>query len=82
MSSQRTVNLNGVTYRWPSRPVIVVCIDGGDPTYFDQCLREGVVPNIKRFMDDGFSAIAESVVPIVAKALPILASARHLLGIP
>ena len=23
--------LNGVTYDWPKRPVVVVCIDGGDP---------------------------------------------------
>ena len=25
------VELNGVTYRRPARPVVVVCIDGGDP---------------------------------------------------
>ncbi len=60
---QRTVSLNGVTYRWPSQPTVVVCIDGGDPAYFDQCLREGIIPNIQGFMENGFSAIAESVVP-------------------
>jgi len=60
---QRTVDLNGIMYRWPSRPVVVVCIDGGDPAYFDQCLRNGIVPNIRRFMTDGFSAVAEGVVP-------------------
>lgn len=63
MSNQRTVSLNGVTYQWPSRPIVVVCIDGGDPAYFDQCLREGVIPHIQGFMENGFSAIAESVVP-------------------
>ena len=55
------VNLNGVTYRWPLRPVVVVCIDGGDPAYFDQCLQDGSVPNIRRFMADGFSAVAEGM---------------------
>ena len=62
-SSGRTVELNGVTYQWPSRPVVVVCIDGGDPAYFDQGLRDGVIPHTAGFMRDGFSAVAESVVP-------------------
>ncbi len=26
-----TVTVNGTDYRWPLRPVVVVCIDGGDP---------------------------------------------------
>ena len=59
----RTVDLNGVRYRWPSRPVVVVCIDGGDPAYFDRCLQDRVIPHIQKFMRDGFSAVAESVVP-------------------
>ena len=62
-STGRTVELNGVTYEWPSRPVVVVCIDGGDPAYFDQGLRDGVIPHTAGFMRDGFSAVAESVVP-------------------
>lgn len=61
--SQRTVDLNGIRYRLPSRPVVVVCIDGGDPAYFEQCLRDGIVPHVQRFMRDGFSAVAEGVVP-------------------
>mgnify|MGYP003304475931 CR=1 FL=1 len=62
-SFRRTVELNGVTYQWPSRPVVIVCIDGGDPAYFDQSLIDGVIPNIASFMRDGFSAVAESVIP-------------------
>ena len=61
--SRPAVSLNGVSYRWPSRPVVVVCVDGGDPAYLDRCLHDGVIPNIQRFMRDGFSAIAESVIP-------------------
>ena len=57
------VQLNGVTYRWPSRPVVVVCIDGGDPRYLDQGLKDNILPNIGRFMKEGFSAIADGVVP-------------------
>src|SRR5262245_58775493 len=33
------IHLNGIRYRWPDRPVVVVCNDGGDPAYFDQALK-------------------------------------------
>ena len=57
------VEVNGVRYRWPARPVAVVCIDGGDPAYLRQCLDEGAIPNIARFMQQGFSTIADGTVP-------------------
>src|SRR3989475_4713215 len=57
------IELNGVRYRWPSRPVVVVCIDGGDPAYFDRGVRDGVVPNVARFRKTGFAAVADGVVP-------------------
>jgi phosphonoacetate hydrolase len=60
---QQEVCLNGVRYRWPRRPVVVVCIDGGDPAYFDAALKDGVIPTIARFSRQGFSAIAECVIP-------------------
>lgn len=58
-----SVTLNGIVYRRPSRPVVVVCIDGGDPAYLDQGLKDGIIPNIRRFMETGFSAIAQGTVP-------------------
>ena len=61
--SKTPVSLNGTTYRWPSKPVVVVCVDGGDPAYFDAAAKEGVIPNTARFMKQGFSGIADSVVP-------------------
>ena len=57
------VHLNGVDYAWPRRPVVVVCIDGGDPAYFEQGVRDGLMPNVARFVRDGFSTIAEGTVP-------------------
>jgi len=59
----KTVKLNGITYRWPLHPTVVVCIDGGDPAYLEQGLRDGIIPNIARFMQEGFSAIADGTVP-------------------
>jgi phosphonoacetate hydrolase len=52
-----------VQYRWPDRPVVVVCIDGGDPAYLDKGLEKGILPNVARFMATGFSAIAQCVIP-------------------
>jgi len=58
-----TVQLNGVSYRWPRQPVVVVCIDGGDPAYIEQGIKDGIIPNIARFMHEGFSAVADGTVP-------------------
>lgn len=58
-----TLELNGVRYRWPHQPVVVVCIDGGDPAYFEQGLRDGIIPNIERFMRQGFAGVADGTVP-------------------
>jgi phosphonoacetate hydrolase len=57
------VCLNGVRYRWPKRPVVVVCVDGGDPAYFDAALGDGIMPTVARFVRQGFSAVAECVIP-------------------
>lgn len=59
----KTVELNGVTYRWPRQPVVVVCVDGGDPAYFEQGRRDDILPNLARFMNEGFYAVADGTVP-------------------
>jgi phosphonoacetate hydrolase len=63
MPKAQEVTLNGVRYRWPKRPVVVVCIDGSDPEYFDDALKRGLIPNVARFIKEGFSTTAECVVP-------------------
>jgi phosphonoacetate hydrolase len=62
-SGKPPVSVNGIRYRWPQRPVVVVCIDGGDPAYLQAYLAEGAVPNIARFIKEGFSTVAEGTVP-------------------
>lgn len=61
--TSKTIHLNGVDYAWPQHPVVVVCIDGGDPAYFEQGLRDALLPTVARFMREGFNAIAEGTVP-------------------
>jgi phosphonoacetate hydrolase len=55
--------VNGTDYAWPRRPVVVVCIDGGDPAYLERGLRDGILPNVARFARDGFWAVADGTVP-------------------
>ena len=62
-SGKPMVEANGIQYAWPRKPVVVVCIDGGDPAYFRQFLAEGSIPNIARFMQRGFSVVADGTVP-------------------
>lgn len=57
------VELNGVAYSLPERPVVVVCVDGGDPAYLSAAANSGVIPNTQRFMREGFSAISHCVMP-------------------
>jgi phosphonoacetate hydrolase len=62
-AARQTVTVNDVAYRWPLRPVVVVCIDGGDPAYLRQFLDDGAIPNIAKFMQQGFSTIADGTMP-------------------
>jgi len=58
-----TVTVNGTDYRWPQRPVVVVCIDGGDPRYLRQLLADNAIPNIRRFVEEGFATVVDGSMP-------------------
>lgn len=57
------VRVNGIDYRWPHRPVVVVCIDGGDPAYLRRAIEQDCIPNIASFMQRGFSSVADGTMP-------------------
>ncbi|MGH7311390.1 MAG: alkaline phosphatase family protein, partial [Candidatus Rokuibacteriota bacterium] len=63
MSDGPSVSVNGRTYRYPRRPTVIVCIDGGEPEYFDRAVAAGVAPAIARFRAQGMSRLARCVVP-------------------
>ena len=58
-----SVTVNGIHYRWPLRPVVVVCIDGGDPAYLRRFLADGSIPNIARFVREGHAAVVDGSMP-------------------
>ena len=57
------LSVNGTDYRWPKRPVVVVCIDGGDPAYIEHGVATGIIPNIERYMREGFCTVAQGTMP-------------------
>jgi len=59
----KNLTVNGTDYRWPDKPVAVVCIDGGDPAYIKHGLSAGIIPNIARYMKDGFHTVAHGSMP-------------------
>ncbi len=63
MTPGPTVTVNGRTYRYPRGPVVIVCIDGSEPAYFDAAIAAGRSPAIARFRRSGFATLARSVVP-------------------
>ena len=61
--SNPTVAVNGTSYRWPDRPLVVVVIDGGDPAYLEAYFDDRSIPNLARFAQRGFATVAEGTVP-------------------
>src|SRR5947208_2301491 len=46
MGSAAAISVNGRHYRAPDRPVVVVCIDGGEPEYFERGIAAGATPAV------------------------------------
>jgi phosphonoacetate hydrolase len=57
------IELNGRSYRLPTRPTVVVCADGCDPAYFDAGIAAGVLPTVARWREAGYYALAEAAMP-------------------
>ena len=65
MSPDKSViTVNGRDYRWPDKPVVVVCIDGSEPDYIEQAISAGVMPWMKKVVEEqGVDMRAHCVVP-------------------
>jgi phosphonoacetate hydrolase len=58
-----TLEVNARSYRWMSRPVVVVCVDGCEPAYLGAAIAAGVAPCIERMRKTGADLLADCVVP-------------------
>lgn len=58
------VSVNGRDYRWPGKPVVVVCIDGSEPDYIEQAVAVGHMPWMQNLVSgQGSDLRANCVVP-------------------
>ncbi len=57
------LDVNGRTYRLPTRPSVVVCVDGCEPDYIAQAVAFGHMPWMKSVLARGAAVIADCVVP-------------------
>jgi phosphonoacetate hydrolase len=60
---QRSLSVNGRSYAWPQRPVVVVCVDGCEPDYINQAIEAGVAPFLASLKSTGTCLTADCVVP-------------------
>jgi phosphonoacetate hydrolase len=54
---------NERSYKRPSQPTVVICIDGSEPGYIERAVERGLCPNLDRIMRTGASTTALSVIP-------------------
>jgi phosphonoacetate hydrolase len=57
------VTVNGRGYRWPSHPIVIVCVDGCEPDYINQAVAAGCAPWLASLASRGTCLTADSVVP-------------------
>lgn len=58
-----TLTVNGRTYRWPDRPLVVVCVDGCAPEYLTEALAAGTMPWLAGVRARGLWREADAAVP-------------------
>ena len=61
--SQDPIWVNGRSYAWPDRPVVVLCIDGSQPGYIEAAVEAGVAPFFAKILQTGTNRLADCVVP-------------------
>ncbi len=58
------IQVNGRTYHWMSRPLVVVCVDGCQSEYIEAAVAAGAAPYLGRLLaGNGTSLIADCVMP-------------------
>nr|HAQ93348.1 phosphonoacetate hydrolase [Afipia sp.] len=58
----KPIVVNGRNYNPPTRPTVVICLDGSEPGYIEKAIEAGVAPTFARFMKDGAHVHANSVI--------------------
>jgi len=70
-TSAKSIEVNGRRYRWPDRPLVVVCIDGSEPDYdesdgggyIERAVAAGAMPYMQGMLESGTRRLAECAMP-------------------
>lgn len=57
------ITVNNRSYRLPSHPTVVVCVDGCEPDYIAQAVAHGRMPWMKSVLERGTALVADCVIP-------------------
>jgi phosphonoacetate hydrolase len=57
------ISVNGRSYRLPSTPTVIVCIDGCEQEYINQAIQAGQAPFLKSLGDNGSVLAGDCVMP-------------------
>lgn len=60
---QLILEVNGRQYRWPVRPLIVVCLDGSSFEYIFHAVASGAAPFLGSLLKRGFVRTVQSAMP-------------------
>ncbi|MEM5434679.1 phosphonoacetate hydrolase [Paraburkholderia diazotrophica] len=63
IQSERSVEVNGRSYRLPATPTVVVCVDGCEYEYLEAAVNAGVAPYIGKMLRDGAAFRGDCVIP-------------------
>jgi phosphonoacetate hydrolase len=55
--------INGRSYHFSGRPVVIVCLDGSADEYLDAALARGRMPNLASFSVEGYRGMARAALP-------------------
>lgn len=58
-----TISINGRDYRVPTKPAVVICLDGCEPEYIDAAIEAGVMPVLAGVIATGTRTLARSAMP-------------------
>jgi phosphonoacetate hydrolase len=61
--ARSAISVNGRSYAWSDRPLVVVCIDGSEPDYVSRAIAAGVMPYLRDAVAAGTGRLADCVVP-------------------
>ncbi len=61
--TQTNHTVNNRVYETPKTCAIAICIDGCEVDYFDEAIKAGVMPNLKRIKETGTDRVSHCVIP-------------------